>query len=124
MVLLKGRIGSSIPLKGSFGNPVILTYEITDTESISCEFGTPFEDIAHMFPAEASFNTSNGTYFSDLDFSQNYNMYHTGEQQVEALFDLAPMFKNVPVLAVSVTTTAYRAGSSRILASNNQFNIE
>jgi hypothetical protein len=124
MVLLKGKIAKSIPLKGSFGNPVILTFSIGHIDPISCEFATPFEEIASLFPEEASFNTSNGTYISELDFSSNFDMYHTGEQHVVALFDLVPMFKNRPSITVTVTTPAFLASSSRVLASNNHFNIQ
>jgi hypothetical protein len=122
MVLLKGKIAKSIQRKGSFGHPVILSHSLESIDPITVEFGTEYNDIG--LPEELAFNTSNGTFFSDIDFSGSYNIHNTGEQNLTAVFSLIPVFKNVPIITATVISEQFLASSEKILASNNDFNIE
>lgn len=124
MAVIRARQNKVVSLKGSFGLPVVISHTLpAQPDPIEVEFATPYEEIPFQV-AEFSFQTSNGTFSGNVTGYTGYNKYVAEAQELVAVYDLIPVFRNIPAFKVTVVVDDFKASSERVLASNDEFNID
>lgn len=124
MAVIRARQNKVVSLKGSFGLPVVISHTLPeDPEPIEVEFATPYEEIPFQV-AEFSFQTSNGTFAGNVIHWAGYEKYNAAMQHLTAVYDIIPVFRNLPLFKATVVVDDFKASSERVLASNDEFNID
>ena len=121
MAVIRARQNIHVSLAGNFGLPVIINTSLPDDpDTVIVEFGTDHEFID--LPDYGSFNysTSNGNFTGEISGWHwgDYNKIVEGLQQIRAIFDFLPVFKNRPVFKQPVKVKTFRASNTNILASD------
>ena len=122
MATLKGKVNALIPRRGRINRPVIVSHSFEGLDDVQITFGTPLQEAG--LPESLVFSTSNGTFEAPILGWENFYPFNTGAQLITAVFDLLPIFDNIPELHLEVISDVYRASNPHILASNNEFNIQ
>lgn len=125
MALIRARQNIQIQRRGSFGLPVVISTTLPeDPDPVVVEFGMPLQEVS-LDIEDFIFNTSNGTFQGNIiSWIENYDAHCQGSYPFQAVFDLIPIFRNMPAFFIEVVVEEFKASNKYILASNDDINIE